>query len=143
MIRRPPRSTRTDTLFPYPTLFRSRTSRVAPRCAAPGERSEVRGCNGGPCSIPSKGESGLAARLGKAGAIACRVTVAAHGGPLQMPGTVIGKPTILDPDDERPCLILGARSVKIDRPMLGPAFLLAGRRRGKAERKSTRLNSSH
>src|SRR3546814_3757936 len=24
MIRRPPRSTRTDTLFPYPTLFRSR-----------------------------------------------------------------------------------------------------------------------
>src|SRR3546814_6560395 len=112
MIPRPPRSTRTYTLFPYTTLFRS---------------------------------------------IACRVTVAAHGGPLQMPGTVIGKPTILDPDDERPCLILGARSVKIDRPMLGPAFLLAGRRRGKAakqrgavgrlgssqDRKSTRLNSSH
>src|SRR3546814_13466219 len=24
MIRRPPRATRTDTLFPYPTLFRSR-----------------------------------------------------------------------------------------------------------------------
>src|SRR3546814_4471994 len=30
MIRRPPRSTRTDTLFPYTTLFRSRPSRVAP-----------------------------------------------------------------------------------------------------------------
>src|SRR3546814_6789161 len=31
MIRRPPRSTRTDTLFPYTTLFRSRrrTSRLA------------------------------------------------------------------------------------------------------------------
>src|SRR3546814_2363738 len=26
MIRRPPRSTRTDTLFPYPTLFRSRSA---------------------------------------------------------------------------------------------------------------------
>src|SRR3546814_11869342 len=26
MIRRPPRSTRTDTLFPYPTLFRSMRS---------------------------------------------------------------------------------------------------------------------
>src|SRR3546814_2988508 len=26
MIRRPPRSTRTDTLFPYTTLFRSKTS---------------------------------------------------------------------------------------------------------------------
>src|SRR3546814_6087247 len=32
MIRRPPRSTRTDTLFPYTTLFRSST----PRCAATG-----------------------------------------------------------------------------------------------------------
>src|SRR3546814_19979984 len=33
MIRRPPRSTRTDTLFPYTTLFRSRASvRVDPDC---------------------------------------------------------------------------------------------------------------
>src|SRR3546814_18245720 len=29
MIRRPPRSTRTDTLFPYTTLFRSRAQRLA------------------------------------------------------------------------------------------------------------------
>src|SRR3546814_13918749 len=28
MIRRPPRSTRTDTLFPYTTLFRSRASEL-------------------------------------------------------------------------------------------------------------------
>src|SRR3546814_7350605 len=34
MIRRPPRSTRTDTLFPYTTLFRSRT-RPLPACACP------------------------------------------------------------------------------------------------------------
>src|SRR3546814_5908429 len=40
MIRRPPRSTRTDTLFPYTTLFRSHRSRLGgfaagaalPRC---------------------------------------------------------------------------------------------------------------
>src|SRR3546814_15583107 len=31
MIRRPPRSTRTDTLFPYTTLFRSRLSSPTPR----------------------------------------------------------------------------------------------------------------
>src|SRR3546814_6576069 len=31
MIRRPPRSTRTDTLFPYTTLFRSRDARHWPR----------------------------------------------------------------------------------------------------------------
>src|SRR3546814_12034309 len=31
MITRPPRSTRTDTLFPYPTLFRSRRPVIAVR----------------------------------------------------------------------------------------------------------------
>src|SRR3546814_2939859 len=31
MIRRPPRSTRTDTLFPYTTLFRSATARAETR----------------------------------------------------------------------------------------------------------------
>src|SRR3546814_20018848 len=35
MIRRPPRSTRTDTLFPYTTLFRS-NSRLARSCAFAG-----------------------------------------------------------------------------------------------------------
>src|SRR3546814_1825500 len=30
MIRRPPRSTRTDTLFPYTTLFRSQALRLLP-----------------------------------------------------------------------------------------------------------------
>src|SRR3546814_8382201 len=32
MIRRPPRSTRTDTLFPYTTLFRSNRARVSGCC---------------------------------------------------------------------------------------------------------------
>src|SRR3546814_3646867 len=32
MIRRPPRSTRTDTLFPYTTLFRSRVWSKTTRC---------------------------------------------------------------------------------------------------------------
>src|SRR3546814_16347481 len=41
MIRRPPRSTRTDTLFPYTTLFRSRARRRA--CVrAPAERRRAR-----------------------------------------------------------------------------------------------------
>src|SRR3546814_7340432 len=35
MLRRPPRSTRTDTLFPYTTLFRSRTE-------SPGRSAECR-----------------------------------------------------------------------------------------------------
>src|SRR3546814_1237127 len=35
MIRRPPRSTRTDTLFPYTTLFRSLRLCVRRQCAGP------------------------------------------------------------------------------------------------------------
>src|SRR3546814_15985475 len=34
MIRRPPRSTRTDTLFPYTTLFRSSSHHSQADCAA-------------------------------------------------------------------------------------------------------------
>src|SRR3546814_10518648 len=36
MIRRPPRSTRTDTLFPYTTLFRSHRHRMAAHRRLPG-----------------------------------------------------------------------------------------------------------
>src|SRR3546814_3466263 len=45
MIRRPPRSTRTDTLFPYTTLFRS-PDRTLPR-ARPGRRRGQHLCVGG------------------------------------------------------------------------------------------------
>src|SRR3546814_8848440 len=46
MIRRPPRSTRTDTLFPYTTLFRSAPaaeflSRKASEACPPGSASEA------------------------------------------------------------------------------------------------------
>src|SRR3546814_4259112 len=43
MIRRPPRSTRTDTLFPYTTLFRSRPN-VCESCAD--ERAGPHACRG-------------------------------------------------------------------------------------------------
>src|SRR3546814_4491256 len=39
MIRRPPRATRTDTLFPYTTLFRSRNRRVLN--VSPGEGADA------------------------------------------------------------------------------------------------------
>src|SRR3546814_8846305 len=42
MIRRPPRSTRTDTLFPYTTLFRSRTGAVLHFLDARDHRPRVR-----------------------------------------------------------------------------------------------------
>src|SRR3546814_3725765 len=50
MIRRPPRSTRTDTLFPYTTLFRSAgaTTHIAGRSRQMGARNSV-------CRQPSDG----------------------------------------------------------------------------------------
>src|SRR3546814_11165325 len=43
MIRRPPRSTRTDTLFPYTTLFRSRDEQAAGEAREGGADAEADG----------------------------------------------------------------------------------------------------
>src|SRR3546814_8230475 len=52
MIRRPPRATRTDTLFPYTTLFRSSSGRwLAARAATPAApRRRARPCGYAPPS---------------------------------------------------------------------------------------------
>src|SRR3546814_3576589 len=47
MIRRPPRSTRTDTLFPYTTLFRSPRGGAMPSRSKPRSRDEFAGRHGG------------------------------------------------------------------------------------------------
>src|SRR3546814_12772940 len=52
MIRRPPRSTRTDTLFPYTTLFRSRDRR---RYRRGGVDGEWRGHGGEGCRLAQAG----------------------------------------------------------------------------------------
>src|SRR3546814_11112189 len=54
MIRRPPRSTRTDTLFPYTTLFRSPPSR--------GTRSARGRSAGSWCRGPTTGFAGTSAK---------------------------------------------------------------------------------
>src|SRR3546814_2678768 len=46
MIRRPPRSTRTDTLFPYTTLFRSPQREPEPRTRLPARRDAQPGDGG-------------------------------------------------------------------------------------------------
>src|SRR3546814_10079947 len=56
MIRRPPRSTRTDTLFPYTTLFRS-----ARRCEVVDELDALRACD--PDAWPAPGLTSL--RMGE------------------------------------------------------------------------------
>src|SRR3546814_7768343 len=57
MIRRPPRSTRTDTLFPYTTLFRSRVSEKIAIAPSP-RRGEglARACGLALLPSPRRGE---------------------------------------------------------------------------------------
>src|SRR3546814_10387358 len=56
MIRRPPRSTRTDTLFPYTTLFRSlvaaRLARLAEADLVDGDHAKARACERGARRLP-------------------------------------------------------------------------------------------
>src|SRR3546814_4974644 len=65
MVRRPPRSTRTDTLFPYTTLFRSQhgsgRGRDPGRRRDAGSAPELRSVGGGGGGI------GAAVRAGRAG----------------------------------------------------------------------------
>src|SRR3546814_16036133 len=56
MIRRPPRSTRTDTLFPYTTLFRSEGARGGGRRATiPPDAARPGGADPAPAGRPSRG----------------------------------------------------------------------------------------
>src|SRR3546814_4690758 len=54
MIRRPPRSTRTDTLFPYTTLFRS-TTRIEPTAPSRRIRASAPAAAAAACSRPHHG----------------------------------------------------------------------------------------
>src|SRR3546814_2835474 len=75
MIRRPPGSTRTDTLFPYTTLFRSGVDRrlhrraLRPLAAAGGDgvgdRADRRGAVPGAAVQGGRGEPGRAGRAGR------------------------------------------------------------------------------
>src|SRR3546814_136633 len=61
MIRRPPRSTRTDTLFPYTTLFRSRGAEIVRYTIAAMHRCGVVGIVDGEARREISGEVDLAA----------------------------------------------------------------------------------
>src|SRR3546814_4275767 len=69
MIRRPPRSTRTDTLFPYTTLFRSRPvpgAATAPPCRGGGACRRRGGVRRGPARrLRPRRRRGAGARRGR------------------------------------------------------------------------------
>src|SRR3546814_7111999 len=123
MIRRPPRSTRTDTLFPYTTLVRSEGEGTGQgralfrrrRCVAEPRRLSGRRADGGALSRPSYGLCADMVRARCAQPL-LRVAVVAYPGMMTDPAIL---PT-------------------------APARAHAGRRHMTVlDRKSTRLNSSH
>src|SRR3546814_11997787 len=102
MVRRPPRSTRTDTLFPYPTLFRSPLSRLR-------ERPAVQ------APLPPAGEGGAQRRV--------RARLLA-GIPKTTQGNVRRKSSRLKPLPRRP-VAPGARLVIPPRAYRSPPAGLA------------------
>src|SRR3546814_13559203 len=67
MIRRPPRSTRTDTLFPYTTLFRSRV-----HVLRPGEREALAQRRPPPDADPDNGITRVEVLAGSIGVLGLR-----------------------------------------------------------------------
>src|SRR3546814_5456321 len=81
MIRRPPRSTRTDTLFPYTTLFRS-AALPRPERVAEGEHVRVGAHAGVAEQVPgaSDGVAGLEDRIRRPGRLGLQVVPSADAG---------------------------------------------------------------
>src|SRR3546814_4528771 len=120
MIRRPPRSTRTDTLFPYTTLFRSQGA------FQPLERGSAAG----------EWKLSDIADLGEKAEILIYITDDRTGGFVNesYPITVeIGGSSYDFP----------VPSEQLAAVIIAEAYLREGNRRVKVDRKSTRLNSSH
>src|SRR3546814_7635455 len=138
MIRRPPRSTRTDTLFPYTTLFRSSPSSLAARSA--------RGDGAGPLS-PCQGQKILRHRASAGAAIADPVQLDAElcpgCRPFRQEYGAVRREDIRAAFRQRPIILIIGAALTPHRcspprgaaPCRGSARLI--------DRKSTRLNSSH
>src|SRR3546814_19640017 len=105
MIRRPPRSTRTDTLFPYTTLFRSQPCRLLPLSRSPARRRDNHmQSRSFPTRFPlpvfrlarhQKRKGAVAAPAGQIGRASCRERVCQYVW-ISVVGVYINKKTIRD-----------------------------------------------
>src|SRR3546814_6992527 len=123
MIRRPPRSTRTDTLFPYTTLFRSATNGIR-RPGGPGDRTHA--------EHDAQGRHPLVDTLH-----GDRVWVVAHHDPPDMGRLRTAAASVRDIQVVHRSAVRGQGAGHC-RPLH-----VAAEPSGHIDRKSTRLNSSH
>src|SRR3546814_2916420 len=131
MIRRPPRSTRTDTLFPYTTLFRSEEDHTGSGGEGTSQLDQA-GQTGGQRVDPLLGDRGYADELQQAIGLLGRVDAAVVG------------PRAADLGRGEDVLACGQRTEHLE-ALEGAGYALPGPRvgLGAGDRKSTRLNSSH
>src|SRR3546814_1469265 len=143
MIRRPPRSTRTDTLFPYTTLFRSFIDRV-PGCGCGQHSAGMR-----PDEHTAARNDAVAAAVSDFSYATPRRRLMARARPVRQAAWTTQEPSPHDRPQphrrprtppERPGPAVPAR-----RPRRAAAEFQGGAAAGPvaADRKSTRLNSSH
>src|SRR3546814_4541497 len=123
MIRRPPRTTRTDTLFPYTTLFRSHTRRTS-RC---GRRRRSRSSDNGVPAGNSVRKAALShpARLQETATMNPHRPHAGHAAP----GRPLRGLYLLTPDDDDT-----ARLLERARAVVAHAALLQYRNKGAGDR---------
>src|SRR3546814_7053136 len=131
MIRRPPRSTRTDTLFPYTTL-----------CRSGGDRSDARGWHG---SIRGGGSGGVAARRCRPPPWCCLHCRRSRGHADRNESIVVSDDEIVRVAARGEGMTEAGRAVPLAAPgdMLTPTGDVLPGPHHLTDRKSTRLNSSH
>src|SRR3546814_8616168 len=132
MIRRPPRSTLTDTLFPYTTLFRS--GLAGPLSGAEKDDDAAVWRPTWPFVLPAVGEDSLAAAVGPDHADA--KTPAAHLGEGDQVAARAPRRRAIAPVAKADALLAGAVGVH-------DVELVAATPVAFKDRKRTRLNSSH
>src|SRR3546814_4749348 len=128
MIRRPPRSTRTDTLFPYTTLFRSVKTQVPAILELVGLAKKM-------SNFPNELSGGEQQRVSIARAFVNRPLIILADEPTGNldPATSVGIMRLLDRINRTGTTVVMATH---DRSIVDTM-------RRRVDRKSTRLNSSH
>src|SRR3546814_6832925 len=134
MIRRPPRSTRTDTLFPYTTLFRSELAAGRLKTVGDGQ-AEVKLLleNGRPYPHAGKLQFGEVSVDEGTGSVTLRAVFPNPDG-LLMPGMFVRAQLQEGMRDD--ALLVPQRGITRDQTGQATALVVG-------DRKSTRLNSSH
>src|SRR3546814_8593339 len=126
MIRLPPRSTRTDTLFPYTTLFRSSDYRSSPASLRPGTGRRTAGAGPG---NPDAGRGARSANSRASPALRSCPPIRDDQAIAYFDNAIapLGKRRIMGDDDQRRVIDGSPGAQQVDDRAARPAVKIAGR----------------